>query len=217
MVRSLRRQGRGGRCRASHLPTISSVTTILLARHGESDWNSAGRWQGHADRPLTELGRRQAEQLAGELAGVPLVAAYASDLRRAWETAEIALVARGLAVTRLWALREVDVGSWTGLSRTEIADRFPAAFGRWRSGGDGWDDGEPYDTMAERVVEAVGRIAETHPGGHVLVVTHGGPIRALKARALGMPFAEHRRTALVEANAALSRLAVRNGAIDLLE
>ncbi len=193
------------------------MTTILLARHGESDWNSAGRWQGHADRPLTELGRRQAELLAGELADIPLVAAYASDLRRAWETAEIAVASRGLAVVPMRALREVDVGSWAGLSRAEIAERFPGAFERWGSGGDGWDDGEPYDMMAGRVVEAVRRIAEAHPGGHVLVVTHGGPIRAVKARALGMTFAEHRRTAPVETNAAVSRVAVRNGSINLLE
>ena len=193
------------------------MTTILLARHGESDWNAAGRWQGHADRPLTELGRRQAARLAEELAAVRLEAVYASDLRRAWETAEIAVAGRGLEIVRLKQLREVDVGSWSGLSRAEVAERFPEAFERWRSGGHGWDDGEPYDVMAERVVGAVRRIADAHAGGQVLVVSHGGPIRAIKAHALGMTFREHRLGASVEENAGLSAIGVRNGSIRLLD
>lgn len=192
------------------------MTTILLARHGESDWNAAGRWQGHADRPLTELGRRQAALLAEELAAVQLEAVYASDLRRAWETAEIAVAGRGLDVVRLRELREVDVGSWSGLSRAEAAKRFPEAFERWRSGGHGWEDGEPYDDMAARVVAAVRRIAEVHPCGRVLVVSHGGPIRAIKAHALGMTLGDHRLRAPVEANAVLTSIAVRDCAITLL-
>ena len=193
------------------------MTTILLARHGQSDWNAAGRWQGHADRPLTELGRRQAALLAAELAGVPLDAAYASDLRRAWQTAEIALAGRGLEIIRLTGLREVHVGSWSGLSRQEVAERFPAAFERWRSGGHGWEDGEPYEAMAARVVATVHRIAEAHPGGRVLAVSHGGPIRALKAHALAITVEEHRLLHAVEGNAAVSALLVENGSIRLLD
>ena len=193
------------------------MTTILLTRHGESDWNAAGRWQGHADRPLTEFGRRQAELLASRLAHVTFDAAYASDLRRAWETAEIALAGRGLEVVRLPELREVDVGSWSGLSRTDVAERFPEAFERWRSGGHGWDDGEPYDAMAERVVAAVCRIASAHPAGQVLVVSHGGPIRAIKAHADAITVGEHRLTHGVEDNAAVSMIVVENGSIELLD
>jgi broad specificity phosphatase PhoE len=90
------------------------MTTVYLARHGESDWNVERRWQGHADRPLTERGREQAELLAGRLADVKLDAVYASDLRRAWETAQAVAATRGLEVVRLPELREVDVGSWSG-------------------------------------------------------------------------------------------------------
>jgi broad specificity phosphatase PhoE len=193
------------------------MTTILLARHGQSDWNAAGRWQGHADRPLTELGRRQAELLAAELAGVSLDAAYASDLRRAWETAEIALGGRRLEIVRLPELREVDVGSWSGLSRAEVAERFPEAFERWRSGGHGWEDGEPYEVMAARVVAAVHRIAGAHPGGRILAVSHGGPIRALKAHALAITVGDHRLVHAVEDNAAVSAIVVENGSIKLLD
>ena len=118
------------------------MTTVHLARHGESDWNAAGRWQGHADRPLTDLGRRQAAELAERLADVRLDAVYSSDLRRARETAEPVAERQGLEVRALPALREVDVGGWSGLSRPEVARRFPEAFARWRGGGQGWEDGE---------------------------------------------------------------------------
>jgi broad specificity phosphatase PhoE len=187
------------------------VTTVHLARHGESDWNAAGRWQGHADRPLTELGRRQAVELAERLASARLDAVYSSDLRRARETAEPVAERHGLEVTTLAALREVDVGGWSGLSRPEVEQRFPEAFARWRGGGQGWEDGETYEDMTARVVDAVLEIAAAHPGGEVLVVAHGGPIRALHAVALGLDISEHRRLQPVAVNAKLSHLTVEDG------
>jgi broad specificity phosphatase PhoE len=193
------------------------VTTVYLARHGQSDWNAAGRWQGHADRPLTALGLRQAADLAQELAGVPLDAAYASDLRRARETAEAVAAPRGLHVTTEVELREVDVGSWSGLTRAEAKARFPEGFRRWTEGGHGWEDGETYEHMAERVVGAVRRIAAAREGDSVLVVAHGGPIRALHAVALGLDVSEHRRLQPVEPNARVSRIAVEDGEIAKLD
>jgi phosphoserine phosphatase len=189
------------------------MTTVYLARHGESDWNVERRWQGHADRPLTERGREQAELLAGRLADVKLDAVYASDLRRAWETAQAVAATRGLEVVRLPELREVDVGSWSGCTRDECAERFPEAFARWQQGGSGWDDGESYEEMGERIVEAIRTIAAEHPDGAVLVVSHGGPIRAVHAHALGVDIATHRRTGPVEPNARLSAVSVENGRI----
>lgn len=187
------------------------MTTVYLARHGQSDWNAAGRWQGHADRPLTELGRRQAAELEQALAGVPLDAVYSSDLLRARETAEAVAAPRGLTVTTLAELREVDVGSWSGLTRAEAKERFPQGFRRWTDGLHGWEDGEQYERMAERVVAVVRRIAVEHEGGTVLVVAHGGPIRALHAAARGLDVSEHRRLQAVEPNARLSRLTVGDG------
>jgi broad specificity phosphatase PhoE len=185
--------------------------TVHLARHGESDWNATGRWQGHADRPLTELGRRQAAELAKRLAGVRLDAVYSSDLRRARETAEPVAERHGLEVRALPALREVDVGAWSGLSRPEVERRYPEAFARWRRGGQGWKDGETYEEMTERVVDAVLEIGAAHPDGEVLVVAHGGPIRALHAVALGLKISEHRRMKPAAANAKLSHLLVEDG------
>jgi broad specificity phosphatase PhoE len=170
------------------------VTTILLARHGETAWNAERRWQGHADEPLNEVGRAQARRLGEELANVDLAAAYSSDLRRARETAEIAVSGRAIPVVMMEALREVHVGDWSGLTHAEIEQRFPAAVRRWREGGRGWNGGETYDEMGARVVEALRRIAEAHEAETVLVVGHGGGIRAARAHAAGLTYAESRAT-----------------------
>jgi broad specificity phosphatase PhoE len=187
------------------------VTTILLARHGESDWNRAKRWQGHADRPLTERGREQAHALADRLAATELDAVYSSDLERARETAEIVARSQGLDVHVLPELREVDVGSWSGLTRAEAERRFPDAFRRWAAGGEGWDDGETYEQLSERVLRAIRTIAADHPGERVLVVAHGGTIRAVHAAALGVDVHTYRRIRRVEPNATLSAVCVEDG------
>jgi broad specificity phosphatase PhoE len=132
---------------------------------------------------------------------------------RALETARIVAARTGLEVMEDDDLREVDTGGWSGLSREEVQQRFPEGFERWISGGAGWEDGESYEDMAERTLDAVGRIAEAHPGGRVLVVSHGGPIRAIQAAANGMDIHEYRRLRPVEPNARLSAVAVENGTI----
>jgi phosphoserine phosphatase len=185
------------------------VTIILLARHGQSDWNATRRWQGHADRPLTEKGREQARALAERLRHVELDAVYSSDLRRAADTA----AAVSNEVIELPALREVDVGSWSGLTRAEAEERFPDGVARWREGFPGWDDGESYEELTRRVLGAVLEIARRHEGGRVLVVSHGGPIRALHATALGLDVHTYRRMRPVEPNARLSAVCSANGAL----
>jgi 2,3-bisphosphoglycerate-dependent phosphoglycerate mutase len=192
------------------------VTTILLARHGESDWNRARRWQGFADRPLTELGREQAVALAERLAETELDAVYSSDLQRARETAEIVARSKGLRVETTPGLREVDVGSWSGLTRAEAEARFPDAYARWLERGEGWDDGETYAEMGRRVVGAILRIAAKHPNGRVLVVAHGGSIRAVHAAALGVDVHTYRRIQRVEPNATLSAVCVNEGRLSEL-
>ncbi|MGD9696420.1 MAG: histidine phosphatase family protein [Thermoleophilia bacterium] len=183
-------------------------TTLLIARHGESDWNAEKRWQGQIDRPLTERGLAQAQALADRLDGVPLAAIYASDLRRAYVTADAVARRRGIAVERLPALREVDFGSWAGLVRAEIERRFPGAMQRWLDGGRGWEGGETYAQMSDRVLGALRGIAERHPDGRVLVVAHGGVVRAIHARALGMDYDEYRRRVTFTPNASLSSVEI---------
>jgi broad specificity phosphatase PhoE len=148
------------------------VTTLLLVRHGETDWNAVGRLQGHTDRPLSDFGRRQAEHLAEELESEPLDAIYASDLARARETAEIAGERLGLPVVLDPDLREKDWGTWEGLTSVE-RDRVEFV-------------GESTEAHQERILAALRRIAERHLGGRVLVVTHGGSMRRVQTAAMGM-------------------------------
>ena len=187
------------------------MTTILLARHGESDWNRTKRWQGFADRPLTELGRRQASELGERLEDTELDAIYSSDLQRARETAEVVARMKSLTVETTPDLREVDVGSWSGLTRAEAEARYPEAYARWLQGAEGWDDGETYDQLGERVVRAIQRIAKDHDGQRVLIVAHGGTIRAIHATALGVDVHTYRRIQRVEPNATLSAVCVEDG------
>jgi broad specificity phosphatase PhoE len=148
------------------------VTTLLLVRHGETDWNAAGRLQGHTDTPLNELGRRQALALADELAGDGIEAVYSSDLARASETARIVAERLGLPVVLDPDLREKDWGTWEGLTGAE-RERVELV-------------GETTEAHRERTLRALRSIAARHPDGRVLVVTHGGSMRRVQAAATGI-------------------------------
>jgi 2,3-bisphosphoglycerate-dependent phosphoglycerate mutase len=172
------------------------VTTLLLVRHGETDWNRELRIQGSSDTDLNEIGRRQAHELAAELADVELDAVYSSGLQRARETAEIVTAGRGLEVRIDEDLRERGFGSWEGLTRAEIAERFPDIQHH---------DGETDDELRGRVLRAVERIAAAHEGAQVLVVSHGGALNALWHHAFGERIERW-------GNCVVYRLAVREGA-----
>ena len=142
------------------------MTTLLLVRHGETDWNAGRRWQGHTDVPLNARGRAQAAALAEELAADPPSAIYTSDLSRARETAEIVGTQLGVPVILEPRLREIHVGSREGLTAEEVGDR------EW--------DGEPHAEHGVRVLAAVRDVAAAHPNGRVLVVAHGGSLRRVQ-------------------------------------
>jgi len=188
-----------------------------MIRHGETDWNRENRFQGHADTELNEAGRAQTRALALELADESFRAVFSSPLLRAYETAMILAERCTLAVEHAAALMEVDVGSWSGLTREEVEARFPDGFRRWLEYGHGWDDGESYEELGARVVAGLLRIAEAHQHGTVLAVTHGGPIRSALAVAHGVPFDEARRSIHVVGNCAVVRLAVRDGKLERVD
>jgi broad specificity phosphatase PhoE len=193
------------------------VTTILLARHGETDWNREGRFQGHADPPLNETGRAQAAELAAELKEVELAAVYSSPLRRALETARVVAAEHRLEPIPVDALREVDVGSWQGLTRAEIEAHSPEQFARWLDYDQGWEDGESYEEMGGRAVAALLELAAAHEGERILAVTHGGPIRAAFAFADCTTHADARRLGPSIGNVFLAEFAVEGEALRRLD
>ena len=123
------------------------MTILYLARHGESDWNAANRFQGHSDRPLTELGRRQAEALAGDVAGLERPLQPSIRARCGGRSKPPPWSARGPAWSRSGSTTSVRSTSaaWSGLSRTRSSRAVPGRARRWLDGGEGWEDGETYD------------------------------------------------------------------------
>ena len=187
------------------------MTELLLVRHGETDWNRDRRFQGHADRPLNDAGREQARELAEALSGERIDAVYTSDLQRARETAEILAARLGVEVVALQELREIDVGSWQGLTWPEIEQRHPDGAARWHRDGHGWDGGETYDELGRRIVDALGEIAARHHGQRVLVVGHGGTVRATRAFVEEVPVAESRRRNPPIGNCEVFRVVTEDG------
>jgi broad specificity phosphatase PhoE len=157
---------------------------LYLARHGETEWNRIGRWQGATDIPLSEVGRAQARLLADRLRDRRIARVHASQLSRAFETAQI--IADRLAAPAPIAdprLRERGYGAFEGLTREECAERFPGVWEQYLTDRRAVPPGaEPQAEVIERITAALTEIA-TDPGGQsesgaILVISHGGVIRS---------------------------------------
>jgi probable phosphoglycerate mutase len=160
------------------------VTRMLLVRHGQSEWNALGRWQGHADPPLSALGREQARAAASRVASLepiePLEVVVSSDLERARATATILSELLGVGPVRVEPrLRERDAGEWSGLTRVEIEERWPGYLAERRRP----PGFEPDHLLLERTRAALDDLAADHPVGAALVVTHGGVVYVLEGEA----------------------------------
>ncbi|MFO1320595.1 MAG: histidine phosphatase family protein [Burkholderiales bacterium] len=182
------------------------TTRFLIVRHGQTEWNVAGRIQGHRDSPLTPAGRAQARAVAARLAGEPLVAIYSSDLGRTRDTAAPTAHALGVTVLTDERLRERALGVFEGLTFTEAEERFPVRFARYkqRDPHEDMETGESLLRMRDRVEAVLRDIAGRHAGGTVLVVTHGGVLDQVHRIATGMTV-EAARTFEIE-NASLNHL-----------
>jgi broad specificity phosphatase PhoE len=192
------------------------VTTLLLVRHGETDWNRDARWQGHSDTHLNDVGREQAVRVAGELDGVDVV--YASDLARARETADIVAARLGLPVRLDERLRERSFGAWEGKTGPEIEAEFRDAHARWLAGeGPGADDAEPFGEFAARVQAFLAEVLAAHPDETVLVVAHGGSIRVIHAFASGLDYVHDHRSIPGVPNCTVARYAARDGKLAPLD
>ncbi len=157
---------------------------ITFVRHGQTDANAASIWQGQGDVGLSDVGREQAMSLRRRLAAKDYDFVYSSDLRRSTQTSELA----GLEPTEDASWREMDIGAWEGLTRTEVQARFPEVMARLQSGDRHMEmgGGESWHEFGHRINAAVERlIAETPPGSRVLVMAHGGVINAALLECLG--------------------------------
>lgn len=159
-------------------------TRLLLIRHGQSVWNAARRWQGHSDIPLSDLGREQANEAAASLADEDLAALYASDLKRAFATAQIVGAPHDLIPIPDPRLRELDIGEWGGLTRSEIEARWPSELEAFNADAPHSrpTGGETLTELQGRVGEALGEIAARHLGATVVVVAHGGVLGAVTGK-----------------------------------
>lgn len=182
---------------------------LLLVRHGQSEWNAARRLQGQADIGLSELGRVQAEALRATIEEVAPCRVVASDLRRVRETTE-----------HIWAgsarftasLREIDVGEWTGRSIDDIRAEDEDAYQGWRAGRSAPSGGEVWSDFVYRVAGVIEE-ERREPCVNLLVVCHGGVIRALLQRYIGLEPAH----IIPVAPASLSALRLGNGKPPRLE
>ncbi|BDG10751.1 histidine phosphatase family protein [Anaeromyxobacter paludicola] len=168
------------------MPSPSPERHLLLVRHGETDWNACGRWQGHTDVPLNATGRAQARALAERLRAHRVRAIASSDLCRARGTAEIVGEALGLEVGLVDPdLRERAYGRWEGLTRGECEARYPEHWARHASDPRvAPPGGESIEDLLARVVPAIHRACEALDAP-ALLVTHGGVMRAFLFAALG--------------------------------
>ena len=185
---------------------MQPVTRIILIRHGETDWNTQTRIQGHIDIALNRRGRWQAQRLGAALADEGLAAVYSSDLQRARETAQAVADASGLSVQVSPTLRERAFGSFEGHTFAEIEARWPEQAMRWRRRDPsfGPPGGETLQAFFERSVQAVHDLAAAHHGQAVAMVAHGGVLDCLYRAATGQSLGAARTWAM--ANAGINRL-----------
>lgn len=173
------------------------MTRLLLLRHGQSEWNAAGRWQGWADPGLSPLGRVQAARAGERLAegDDTFAAVVSSDLTRSMATAEILAGELGLGPPQAErGLREFNVGEWSGLTRAEIEARWPGDLDKWRHGQlEQMPGGETREEFEARVFNTLAAISSggSASRGTLLVVTHGGVIGTIE-RCIGAPVGRER-------------------------
>lgn len=160
---------------------MSNKTTILLVRHGQTEWNVEHRLQGHQDSPLTELGVRQAQWLGESLRNEPIDVIYSSTSLRAHRTAELIREIRDIDLHRSDELREINMGIWEGKTQTEVKEKFPDQFYYFWNDPEQFSvqDSETFEEVSSRAVGELTRIRDAHEGKSILLVTHTVVVKLL--------------------------------------
>ena len=187
-----------------------TAARLVVWRHGRTPWNVENRFQGQADIGLDDVGRGQAARAAVALAALEPAVLWSSDLSRARDTAGALADLTGLPVRTDRRLREIHVGSWEGLTAAEVEERYPDGWARFQNGERG-HDGETHEDHSLRVVEAVRRIAHEHPDEEILIVSHGGSLRAVQRAVLGLAPEGHDPRLRPIGNCVTLEIALREG------
>ena len=190
----------------------------FLVRHGETDWNLEGRVQGHSSTPLNDTGRLQAKRIGERLSTVRFAAAYASDLPRVVETAAAILNSHDTSLQTVVELREKSYGTWEGKTAKQLEDEDPVSYARL------FEDnitfappgGESDSDLIDRASLAVERLKLAHQNDeNVLVVSHGGTIRAILVLLLGLPKEVIWRFYLANGSLSVVNVYPQNAVLDL--
>ena len=163
-------------------------TEIILIRHGETEWNSQKRMQGHSNSDLSSVGQAQIQALGQWMKNVPFDHIYSSDSLRAKQTAEAITQFSGHELQFDQRLREKNLGVFEGLTSEEARERHPEVFRLFKTAGSKYviDEGESTQQLQDRALEIVNEIRIKHPEERVLLVTHGGFIRVVMKHSLGL-------------------------------
>jgi len=163
-------------------------TEIILIRHGETEWNSQQRMQGHSNSDLSSVGQAQIQALGQWMKNVPFDHIYSSDSLRAKQTAEAITQFSGHELQFDQRLREKNLGVFEGLTSEEARERHPEVFRLFKTAGSKYviDEGESTQQLQDRALEIVNEIRIKHPEERVLLVTHGGFIRVVMKHSLGL-------------------------------
>lgn len=185
---------------------MSTNTQVLLIRHGETEWNLSGRWQGHADSPLSPRGIKQAEALGERLIGEHFDCFYSSDLERAFHTSRLVGNPSGWEASCLKSFRERDLGVLEALTTDEMKEKQPDAYHAFLKDGPQYEvpEGESFNQFYDRCSSALEDLANRHPNKKIGVVTHGGVLGAIFRYVLKIPLDAERNFVLL--NCSMNRL-----------
>ena len=191
---------------------------FIFERHGQSEGNLHGKFLGHTDLPLSELGHLQAECTAQFLKDVHIDVMLSSDLMRAYQTGEALARIKGMEIIKSRELREIYAGEWEGLKFEEIHERYQKDFEVWRNdiGNAVCTGGEAVRQLDARIYSEICRLGELYAGKTVFIATHATPIRMMKLRAMGHPIEWAKEFGWVE-NASVTEIGYENGQLRLIK
>ena len=190
-------------------------TKFILIRHGETEWNTRGRWQGHKNSPLTQNGIDQAKAVARRLKEIPFSTLYSSHLGRAMQTAQAISDATGNEIIEVPGVSERSSGVFEGLTVEEIKEKYPAEYKHFKADNPDYvmPGGESTRQHENRIMESFNVLAARHPHDTIVVVTHGGVLNRVFRAVTGLAIDAPRNFKIM--NTSINVIVCNNGAWEL--